>query len=103
PSDQSLFGQCSHIIEVKWDNLRCHNQDLVFKALDKRQMREDNIISSRDKVDKLEPLDRLSKSTPSKSRMKQIPNTREQFGQLEIDKRSRWNIRSIGSPRLIGF
>ncbi|GJR94734.1 zinc finger, CCHC-type containing protein [Tanacetum coccineum] len=51
----------SVVIESKFkcDNLRCHNQDLVFEALDKRQMGEDNIISSRDKVYKFEPFDPL--------------------------------------------
>ncbi|GJR13244.1 hypothetical protein Tco_0795896 [Tanacetum coccineum] len=51
----------SAVIESKFkcDNLRCRNQDLVFKAFDKRQMGEDNIISSKDKVYKFEPLDPL--------------------------------------------
>nr|GEY67555.1 hypothetical protein [Tanacetum cinerariifolium] len=46
--------------------------DLVFEALDKRQIGEDAIISLRDWVYRLFPRDLVSKSTPSRLRIKQI-------------------------------
>ncbi|GKB20937.1 hypothetical protein Tco_0854860 [Tanacetum coccineum] len=46
--------------KFKCDNLRCQNQDLVFDAFSKRQMGEDNNISSKDNAYKFEPLDLLS-------------------------------------------
>ncbi|GJV54093.1 hypothetical protein Tco_1449834 [Tanacetum coccineum] len=51
---------------------RCHSQDLVFEAFDKRQMGEDAIMSPRDRVYRLLPRDPVNKSTPSKLRMKQV-------------------------------
>ncbi|GJW83258.1 hypothetical protein Tco_0156403 [Tanacetum coccineum] len=51
--ESSLMGP-----KFKWDNLRCHNQDLVLEALEKRQIKEDFNISSSErklanKVDEL--------------------------------------------------
>ncbi|GJS23206.1 hypothetical protein Tco_0451838 [Tanacetum coccineum] len=68
-----LAGWSACYSKFKWDNLRCHNQDLVLDALDKRQIGQVDIILSKDNVYKFEPHDPLSKSTPSKSRMWQIP------------------------------
>ncbi|GJR72609.1 hypothetical protein Tco_0084974 [Tanacetum coccineum] len=43
--------------KFKWDKRRCHNQDLVLEAFDKRQIEEDFIISLMNNVYKLVPRD----------------------------------------------
>ncbi|GJY09291.1 hypothetical protein Tco_0377476 [Tanacetum coccineum] len=59
-----LFGKSLIVPKFKWDNLRCYNQDLVFEALDKKQIGEDYTISSNERVYKLVPLDPVRVDIP---------------------------------------
>ncbi|GJS50281.1 hypothetical protein Tco_0600402 [Tanacetum coccineum] len=71
PLTNPCLASSSIVPKFKWDNLRCHNQDLVFEALDKRKIGEDFNISSNESVYKLVSLKPVSRSAPSKLRTKQ--------------------------------
>nr|GFB66324.1 hypothetical protein [Tanacetum cinerariifolium] len=62
-------------MDLRWQmamlTIRAKSHDLVFEALEKRQIGEDAIISPRDMVYRLFPRDPVSRSTPSGLRIKQ--------------------------------
>ncbi|GJR73500.1 ribonuclease H-like domain-containing protein [Tanacetum coccineum] len=72
PRARPSLASLLRVPNLRCDNLRCHNQLLVFDALDRRQIRDVLSMSSREIVYTFVSLDPESRSTPSKLLIKQI-------------------------------
>ncbi|GJT06405.1 hypothetical protein Tco_0840867 [Tanacetum coccineum] len=72
PRARPSLASLLRVPNLRCDNLRCHNQLLVFDALDRRQIRDVLNMSSREIVYTLVSLDLESRSTPSILLIKQV-------------------------------
>ncbi|GJS00529.1 hypothetical protein Tco_0317037 [Tanacetum coccineum] len=72
PRARPSLASLLRVPKLRCDNRQCHNQLLVFDALDRRHIDEAFSMSSREIAYKFVSLDPESGSTPSKFRIKQV-------------------------------